>query len=265
MAITHARVVASGDRGMHEDWNDGHVIDPENIPRRAATLIVAANNSLDKDRADYVCDGANDDVQINQAIQALGPEGGMVLLLEGGYSISANIVIDKNYVTLAGMGAGTFFSLTGPFYVAQVDTAARVTLRDFHCLRNQGGSFGMQIKDSDNFLIFNIHIKGTSPGIEIKDSGKGRIIGNDLAGELIGIELDGSSENIVSDNHIVNDLIAIRITAGSDQNIINSNWGNRFIRIVDATCNHNLIHGNTMELATDDNGTNTLVADEMVY
>jgi len=75
--------------------------------KRTATIIVAANDSLDKTRADYVCDGIADQEEINNAINALPTSGGRVLLLEGTYNISAPITILKNNVTLEGQGVGT--------------------------------------------------------------------------------------------------------------------------------------------------------------
>ena len=75
--------------------------------KRTATKIVAANDSLDKTLADYVCDGTADQEEINAAINALPTFGGRVLLLEGTYNISAPITILKNNVTLEGQGAGT--------------------------------------------------------------------------------------------------------------------------------------------------------------
>lgn len=69
----------------------------------SATLVVAASDSLHKERADYVCSGANDDVTIQQAINALPTDGGIVYLSEGHYVISNTIVLRKG-VALIGTG-----------------------------------------------------------------------------------------------------------------------------------------------------------------
>ena len=52
-------------------------------PKTVAGRIVAASNSVDKPKADYICDGTNDQAEIQQAIDALGTVGGAVYLLEG--------------------------------------------------------------------------------------------------------------------------------------------------------------------------------------
>jgi len=53
------------------------------------TLVVAASDASDasKGRADYVCDGVNDEVQINAAINALPADGGRVFLTEGDFNL----------------------------------------------------------------------------------------------------------------------------------------------------------------------------------
>ncbi len=69
--------------------------------KTAATKIVAASNSQGttgcpgacaNPRADYVCDGTDDQQEINKAINALPTAGGAVYLLEGTYNISATLL-----------------------------------------------------------------------------------------------------------------------------------------------------------------------------
>mgnify|MGYP001562129777 CR=1 FL=1 len=81
----------------------------------APTLLVAASDAgvLTRRRADYLCDGVADDVQIQAAIDALPANGGRVLLSEGIFSISATILAQltgsyadpyRPSLVLAGMG-----------------------------------------------------------------------------------------------------------------------------------------------------------------
>jgi hypothetical protein len=65
---------------------------------------VAANDSIDKTRADYICDGTDDDVQIQEAIDALGSTGGKVILLEGTFSVDADITGIPSSITICGQG-----------------------------------------------------------------------------------------------------------------------------------------------------------------
>lgn len=72
---------------------------------QAATLIVAASNSLHPERADYVCDGTDDQVQIQAAIDAM-TVGGKLSLSEGKFSIGAPINIEKKII-FEGSSIGT--------------------------------------------------------------------------------------------------------------------------------------------------------------
>lgn len=56
---------------------------------------------------DYLCDGVDDQVEINQAIQALQEGGGEVVILDGTYNITATIAMNKDNVKLSGNGFAT--------------------------------------------------------------------------------------------------------------------------------------------------------------
>lgn len=80
--------------------------------RQSATLTVAASNSLHRERADYVCDGVNDQVQIQAAIDALPPGGGQIKLHDGLYIKGAGtITITKDCVDIHGSGKNTKIEL----------------------------------------------------------------------------------------------------------------------------------------------------------
>ncbi len=74
------------------------------VTGRCATLTVAANDSsaLSKAQADYVCDGTDDQVEIQAAITAAAI-GDKILLLAGRYDISSTINITKA-LTIEGEG-----------------------------------------------------------------------------------------------------------------------------------------------------------------
>lgn len=56
---------------------------------------------------DFLCDGTADDVEINAAIQTLRSTGGEVVLLDGVYHLSSQILMNKEGITLTGNGANT--------------------------------------------------------------------------------------------------------------------------------------------------------------
>jgi len=98
----------------------------------SASFIVAASDSQNKERADYVADGIDDQVEIKAAIDALPDAGGRVVLLEGTYYINDQILIsdldNNNYVALEGQGWGTIFKVpdghSSTMRIINVDGAA---------------------------------------------------------------------------------------------------------------------------------------------
>jgi hypothetical protein len=78
---------------------------PSSLGRGGITLTVASSTALNSSSYDYECDGTDDDVQIQAAIDAVGA-GGRVLLSEGTFVVSGDsITLDSN-VHLQGMGMG---------------------------------------------------------------------------------------------------------------------------------------------------------------
>lgn len=67
-----------------------------------STVIIAASNSssADKQIADYVCDGVNDEVELQQAIDAFGENSGVIQLCNGTYNIDAFTNHDGYYYGL---------------------------------------------------------------------------------------------------------------------------------------------------------------------
>ena len=74
----------------------------------ATTFFVAANDAdqASKEKADYLCNGTADDVEIQAAIDALPANGGRVILSEGIFTIATALVLDDSQV-LEGQGFTT--------------------------------------------------------------------------------------------------------------------------------------------------------------
>lgn len=133
---------------------------------RAATFIVAANDSVHKNMADYVCDGTADNVEIQAAIDALPASSGTVHLSEGTFNIIATINLGSNQI-LEGCGSSTILNeavLFSPrIYLLN---ASNSILRDLKLkvnFRTADGSdnYGVTINTCSNVLIENIIIEGT--------------------------------------------------------------------------------------------------------
>lgn len=81
------------------------------IPREA-TIVVAASNSKTPS-ADYVCSGANDHVEIQAALDALPATGGCIVLLDGTFTLGAQVVRAIDDVKFIGCGQATLLNLDG--------------------------------------------------------------------------------------------------------------------------------------------------------
>lgn len=92
----------------------------ENKGAFAVVVVVAASNSLNQAAANYVCDGVDDEVEINLALNAAATLGGIVQLLDGLFNTGHPIVLPSVYtyapalcsgITLCGQGKGTVIKL----------------------------------------------------------------------------------------------------------------------------------------------------------
>ena len=111
---TPAKVANDSDlskNGYYSVVSGSWVQDSKNVLTPQYTLLVASNDATDrqKELADYVCDGTNDEAQINQAIQDLpevystgsNPKGGLIQFTQGNFYIDGEInITTKAQITL---------------------------------------------------------------------------------------------------------------------------------------------------------------------
>lgn len=129
------QVVYSADKAYVSDGTDWNLVGGG---RTIATRIVgvdkaplgtynAGDSLLTNKTADYICDGADDQAQIQAAIDALGSNGGAVYLLEGTYNISASINMASN-VALIGTGSATVLkkSSSSVFAVVYAESVSNI-------------------------------------------------------------------------------------------------------------------------------------------
>ncbi len=263
MAITHAAVKASGERGYASEWNADHVVTEEDLPLRSVTLIVAASDSLDKTRADYVCDGTADQAEINTAITDLPATGGKIQLLEGTYTLSNTITILKNNVMLSGCGWGTVLYLVAGANTCLITvgdysvTCSGVEIRDMEIDGNNANQTSWDrgvffYRNVTKSRIHNLHIKNCRDGIyfyvdctynEISDCVLEQT-GAFACTYGIGF-YSGCDNNIICRNKILGHLLGIGIYL-SDCNVLSGNIcnNNKFIGIRMLNSERSLLVGN---------------------
>ncbi|MCX6013464.1 MAG: right-handed parallel beta-helix repeat-containing protein [Chloroflexi bacterium] len=180
-----------------------------------ATIVVAASDSKKKKKADYICDGTADDVEIQVAIDAVNTRGGgKVQLLEGTYNLAAEAsVIMKSSVELTGLGRGTVIKRTSGAASVINDTTgvtdtiiSNLTVDGNKSVTSIYYPCGIAMSNTKRGIIDKVKIKnviedgivigGTAQYIIIRDS---FIVDNGIAGSDMGIEIAHGGEDILID------------------------------------------------------------------
>jgi hypothetical protein len=88
-----------------------HLADGASHSKTARFIVGTSTAGWTLEDCDYLCDGANDHVEINQAISALPEIGGKIVLLDGEYYVKD--ILLKDNITLEGQGRSTVLRGTG--------------------------------------------------------------------------------------------------------------------------------------------------------
>lgn len=181
---------------------------------------------------DYLCDGTDDQVEINAAIQALPAVGGEIVILDGNYNLSDCITLSKSNVKLSGNGSSTklkrlFTGKQSNGLVLIPSTSSRCCVSGLYFDGNSDnitGSYNSSICVSGNYntVSFNDFISGTYGVFIFGDNATNNVVignhcydckagicseedyncitGNNCYSCGIGISLSGSAANTVSGN-----------------------------------------------------------------
>jgi parallel beta-helix repeat protein len=206
------------------------------VETRTATVVVAAYNSLHPEKADYRCDGVDDHVEIQAALNSLPSTGGQVILLDGTFNIQSTIGRNISNITIRGQGKSTvlttttsgltFFSFTG----TSGSELTGITISDMVIDGANSGHIGIYFEYVDKSLIQNVLIKRFSgisglADIELYNSDFNQITDNVISeGRYYGIYLYTSTNNVIANNIIKeNQHNGIYITNNSNDNTITGN------------------------------------------
>jgi len=255
-----------------------------------ASVIVATATSKAKNGANYVCDGVDDQTEINSAITDLGSVGGTVYLLEGTYIISNSIVLTSN-ISLVGLGVATIIKLVNSSFSErhlitnqdQTNGNSNIVIENLkldgnkdnqdaaninHCI-SLGKVSSTRIR---NLLIENSNTGGISFQLDANDN---NFIENNIitASRNEGIILSQSKRNTIRGNLISNCGDAgIKIIVSSNENTVLGNFctsNNVGILLSDST--ENTIYGNNLQsntlqgLTTDQNVNRNLISNNVVF
>lgn len=171
-------------------------------PERQPGCVVAASDSLESSKvmADYVCDGVDDEVEIQAAIDTLPASGGKVVLLEGIFHVSSSVNLRDNVhfdllgeirpsadVIMLYADGKSGFTIEGGTYNGQREelntTEKGIHLLNCEQFRVKGvkvintGAGGLVIYTSSRFAVSECRFEDTGPvdvgagdGIKLYDS-----------------------------------------------------------------------------------------------
>ena len=198
---------------------------------------------------DYLCDGTDDQVEINAAIQALPSTGGEAVILDGTYNITSAISVSKDNVKLSGNGASTVLVRnwgtdirTGVITIESGVSKCKIS--GFFVDGNVGSYSGstndsILLKDgSSHNEVSNNIIVNSRNGILVEGSHYNVLHGNLCKDGECGIYLyTRSSGNVVANNICSNNVYRTSFGGGID--IFESDENT----VVGNVCNGNAAHG----------------------
>lgn len=160
---------------------------------------------------DYLCDGTDDQVEINAAIQALPSTGGEVVILDGTYNITAYILLNKANSVLSGSGAATILKRA----FSSGNWEGIVEVRAKNCtVRNIGFDGQKATYDSP----------GSNSSVRCYSGSGNTVIQNCLFNLCAcGVQFYGSSENIASSNIFLDCNTGVSVGVYGNKSLISMN------------------------------------------
>ena len=211
---------------------------------------------------DYLCDGTADQVEIMAALNALPTTGGEVVILDGTYNITAEIIVSRNNTLIRGNGNATILkrgfdkSKSGVIRITSKSGCKIESLlidgnKTVYTGRNNYGIY-LQSVNKTTVTLCSLTLSREG-GIYVKDGSYISITNNIFDGNTVYAVILESSTNNTIESNIVIEWGKIKLDA-SNNNIIN---GNRVgdettnaTKVDLADSNYNLIIGNNCENGT---------------
>ena len=218
---------------------------------RTATVVVAAVDSEHEYDADYRCNGIDDHVQIQAALDALPTTGGEVRLLDGTYNCEVQIDLDSNQ-TLRGCGRNTILttSTADLIFLSAIggdgSELTGIVITDLQIDGDDVSDVGIYFEFVDYSFIQNAYSKGNGGSGIYFDNGDNNTITSNICQEngAAGIGLHTSSNNAITGNTCQGNAGGgIYLVVSSNNNTIAGNncQGNGESIYLQTNCNNNII------------------------
>lgn len=212
--------------------------------------------------------GTGDFDNIQEAINSL-KLGGTILIKEGNYNLKTTLLMSYNNLYLKGSGAGTIIQQASDFAgskLIDINTKTNIKIENL-TLKNTkvNTNYGIYINATNTCIInkvifdsitdYNVWIQASSRNVIIS-SCLGNI--NVLWEGFVAI-VDSSKCQVVYCSGLDTATGKINLSGNSDNNVILGNISEKVV-IEDATCNKNIVTNNQFNIAIDDSGTDTIIA-----
>lgn len=205
----------------------GAVDAPASGGKRTCRFVVGTSTASWTDAdCDYLCDGTGDQAEINAAIQALPSGGGEIVILDGTYNISSEILINKENVSIRGCGASTTLNAVSNFgpIVHITQTSVKVCGLTIYGKSTSSNSYAIYIDDVYDCEVYSCVAINNKYGICTR-FGNGNLIHDNICkNNDSGIIVLNSNNNIITGNKTTdNGSCGILFSMGGDYNIIANN------------------------------------------
>ena len=234
----------TGSAGQFLGFTSANVVGAVDAPsggagKRVCRFVVGTSTAgWTESDCDYLCDGTDDQVEINAAIQALPSGGGEIVILDGTYNIKATIAMNKDNVKLSGNGNATVLrrmwdNLTDEGVITITAVNGGCCVENIFVDGNKSAyspnsnSYGIHLSGSNNNTVTGNTCNNNSDGIRLSSSSNNTITGNTCINIDAGIHLSGSSNNTITGN-TCNNSNGFGIYLSGNNNTVTGN-----------TCNNN--------------------------
>lgn len=199
-------------------------------------------------------DGSGDFADIQEAINSLPSTGGTVYIKEGTYNIIQTITLNKNNISLVGVGNGTIIKANSDINAIEAISKTNLTIENLAIIGNSStGAFtgnGIFFDGCNDSLIKNCWISLNNSGIYLRNSSTRLILTENIifSNTESGIECDTTINCIFSNNVIYSnslrgmDLQISSTTCIISGNIITLNTSNGIL----ITGSYNIFKGNVI-------------------
>jgi parallel beta-helix repeat protein len=214
----------------------------------AGNIAATVCSSTSSESCDYTADGTDDHLTIQQALDDLPAEGGLVQLTEGDFSIGGTIIVDS-FQTVNGFGFGTLLinETNSNAAILAADTESGITISNLRVDgdgTNQSSAFSVIDMENVSYSKFsNLWITGglrTGTYPTVSSDGEGIVLRNSEYNTLVnihsylnaydGVKLRSSDYNTLTNiNCVDNGRACIQISYdlatpsdGSDHNTVSN-------------------------------------------